>query len=708
VKFVANAGIHTRRQLPGDAFKASIGRGGAALGPAREVEGRGDETCVHRGACGTLRLVCCGLVCCGVIWAQPAPVLKSETRVVLVDAVVTGKKGEYIHDLSAKDFHIWEDNKEQKIQSFSLESAGGNPADAAARTSYLVLVFDYSAMDAGDQIRARQAAGPFIDANTGPDHVMAVATFDGGFRIVQGFTGNAGRLKDAINGDKAAGAAVNNARAGTGAATDLSGRDKFRSLEGLATELSAVPGRKTVVFLTGNLTVSSAQKSALDAAIQAFNKSNAAVYPIDVRDPSIASAFSAENGGGRTRGAITLDGGGGGGGGGRGVSATRNMRGDADPSAAADPSGASQQALFALATGTGGFVIRNAGELPGGLQKIGEEQGEYYVLGYAPPDSREGSCHALRVKVDRSGITVRARSSYCTGKGQDLVTGTATEKNLESRAASAQAGNLAASMQLPFFYVGPNIARVNLAMEISPEAVKFEHKKDVFHAEINVLGIASSSAGDGSQGEGATGARFSDTLPLDFDDAEMQKWKQRPLHYEKEFKIAPGQYKLTVVFSSGGESFGKLERPLIVEPYQPGQLALSGVAFGTEIHKAGEAGAALFEDKTPLVTGGMQLTPAGSNVFAQGGQAFCYFEVYTPDPANPGVVEVRILDGKRDEAKWDGGAVKLDRLGAGKSPISVGMNLPIASLAAGSYRLEVVATDPSGKSVKRTADFEVK
>src|SRR5271166_4755963 len=50
------------------------------------------------------------------------PVFKAETRLVLVDTIVTDKKGNYVTDLTAKDFKVWEDNKEQPIKSFSLES----------------------------------------------------------------------------------------------------------------------------------------------------------------------------------------------------------------------------------------------------------------------------------------------------------------------------------------------------------------------------------------------------------------------------------------------------------------------------------------------------------------------------------------------------------------------------------------------------------
>ena len=57
------------------------------------------------------------------------------------------------------------------------------------------------------------------------------------------------------------------------------------------------------------------------------------------------------------------------------------------------------------------------------LQKIASEQDQYYVLTFTPPESKEGTCHTLRLKVDRAGTTVRARNSYCTAKALDLLAG---------------------------------------------------------------------------------------------------------------------------------------------------------------------------------------------------------------------------------------------------------------------------------------------
>src|SRR5580704_13119091 len=49
-----------------------------------------------------------------------APAIKTESRLVLVDAVVTDKKGKYLRDLKQDDFKVLEDGKEQAITSFTF------------------------------------------------------------------------------------------------------------------------------------------------------------------------------------------------------------------------------------------------------------------------------------------------------------------------------------------------------------------------------------------------------------------------------------------------------------------------------------------------------------------------------------------------------------------------------------------------------------
>src|ERR1700686_4134623 len=66
---------------------------------------------------------------------SPPEVIRVETRLVLVDTVVTDKKGNYIRDLTQKDFKVWEDGKEQNITSFSFEESAGT---TKAQPRYLV------------------------------------------------------------------------------------------------------------------------------------------------------------------------------------------------------------------------------------------------------------------------------------------------------------------------------------------------------------------------------------------------------------------------------------------------------------------------------------------------------------------------------------------------------------------------------------------
>src|SRR5881398_2582785 len=131
---------------------------------------------------------------------QAVAVIKKEAKLVLVDAVVTDKKGNYIRDLPQNDFKVFEDNKEQQVSTFSTGADAATQANGQRR--YLILFFDNSTMAAPDQIQARSAAKKFIEANAGPDRLMAVVDFGGSLRIVQNFTANAQVLQAAVSGVK--------------------------------------------------------------------------------------------------------------------------------------------------------------------------------------------------------------------------------------------------------------------------------------------------------------------------------------------------------------------------------------------------------------------------------------------------------------------------------------------------------------------------
>jgi len=367
--------------------------------------------------------------------------------------------------------------------------------------------------------------------------------------------------------------------------------------------------------------------------------------------------------------------------------------------------------MYALAAGTGGFVIVNTNDLLGGLEKIGKEQNEYYILGYTPSDAPEGSCHTIRVKVERGNTVIRSRSGYCDVKPVDLLAGNPGEKELENRVNGTAPGNVTASMQVPYFYTSPNTARLNVAIEIPTSAVSFDKVKGKFHGTVNVLGIA-------YRPDGTVGARFSDAVKVDLENKkELESFKDKPLlHYEDQVEVASGQYTLKVVFSSGGESFGKLETPVTVDPYDGKQLTLSAVALSKELHRMNQLDtgldAELLEGRTPLVAQGMQITPSGSSRFKTTDLGAVYLELYDPallGPAPPDVgVTLTVIDRKTGEKKQDSGMMKVPTDRPDNPMIPLGLKLPVNALTAGSYRVQLQAEDAAGhKTAIRSADFEV-
>src|SRR5262249_48073721 len=158
----------------------------------------------------------------------------------------------------------------------------------ATQKRYIVLFFDLSSMNPGDQIQARQAAAKFIDANAGPNRLMAVANFGGGLQIAQNFTDDIERLKMVVTQPPPSRAVSNTGIGGPGgprlgSMAQFGMRAMVSAVRSLARNLSEVPGRKTVVLFSAGFPIRPSDyeiNSEITAAIDACNRANVAVYPV--------------------------------------------------------------------------------------------------------------------------------------------------------------------------------------------------------------------------------------------------------------------------------------------------------------------------------------------------------------------------------------------------------------------------------------------
>jgi VWFA-related protein len=726
-------------------------------------------------------------------------VIKTESRVVLVDAVVTDKKGHYVTDLTKEDFKVFEDNKEQSISSFSYES---DPArQTAGQRHYLILFFDTSSMDQADQMQARTTASKFIESSAGPDRLMAVVNFGGSLVIKQNFTADAKLLQAAVTANSSSNiesnpqsappmqVAMNGAAGISNAEADFGARTMLLSIRSLAKNLRAVPGRKMLILFSSGFPLSTENMSELTATIDACNKANVAIYSLDVRGlvapmpggsaslaPHANGSSNAENAGTNSKLRLVFasyslampdpqkPGGGGGGGtggggggpvggghsgtggtGGTGSGGSGGGKGGTGGTGGTGTGGAgkgatggaaspyanyynnpanqpqvllpklptsvtgNQQVMQMLADGTGGFAIYNTNDLLGGLQRIVAELNQFYVLGYVPRETEEGSCHTLKVKLNKSGMEVRSRTGYCNVRPANPLEGKPVEKQMEAQASGSATGNIHASMQAPYFYSAPNVARVNLTMEIPGDSVVFNKDKGKYHANVNILGIAYKQ-------DGSVGARFTDELNIEMDKDEYKQFTQEPYKYQNQFDAGPGTYKLTVVLSSGGTGFAKLESPLNIDAYDGNRFTLGGVVLSSSLQRVDEipteVDATLLEDRKPLIVKGMQITPAASYQFKKTDNITLYSELYEPllktEPATKVAAGYRIFDNSNKEVVFTGG-IPLDAfVEKGNPVVPFALKVDTKNLQPGTYKLVLLAVDEKkNQAPQRPVEFTV-
>jgi VWFA-related protein len=247
--------------------------------------------------------------------AQQAPTdipditIRTNTRLVVVDVVVTHKNGEPVTGLKAEKFTVEENGKKQKVSLFTAPETGAasRPAPAPAPIGILsnhpenvgpagvptVLLLDAANSQFRDQAYARSQMLKYVVEQGQLGHPMAVLTLTDRLRVLQQFTSDPQVLMTAIknlrpqepilqgappapeshgvatgldrSGGGTAGGAVGSALASAQAAAqqfadiqvgyNLERRTiiTIEAMKALTRILGGLPGRKNVVWLTASL-----------------------------------------------------------------------------------------------------------------------------------------------------------------------------------------------------------------------------------------------------------------------------------------------------------------------------------------------------------------------------------------------------------------------------------------------------------------------
>jgi VWFA-related protein len=326
-------------------------------------------------------------------------IIKVETNLVTMPVSVLDRSGRFIPGLKQKDFHIFENNMEQKIEYFA----------SVEQPFTVVLLIDVSPSTAFRIEEIHEAAISFVNQLRRDDKV-AVISFDQRVRVLSPPTNDRNALRNAIS------------QAAFGSGTSLYEAIDYTIRE----QLQRIEGRKAVVLFTDGVDTTS-RRASYQSTVSETEEIDALFYPI--RYDTYQDMQARGGGGGGSNypssqgptGNVIADIFGGIFGG--NIQIGGNQRGGY-PGRGGGSAGSGRAAyetgrryLDEISRNSGGRLFEANNNLDVAFTGFAEELRRQYTIGYYPETvGQKGERKQIRVRVQRPDVVVRAKTSYVVGK----------------------------------------------------------------------------------------------------------------------------------------------------------------------------------------------------------------------------------------------------------------------------------------------------
>ncbi len=417
-----------------------------------------------------------------------APMLHAQSRLVLVDVVVTDHD-KPVKGLDRSRFHLFEDGHEQPIASFEENQPPASPSASEEAQeapelpentysnlpvypetgSVNVLLLDALNTQASDQEQVRRQMINYL-GTIKPGTSLAIFMLSSQLRMATGFTTDVAQLLKVLENQKgkpqsaasnlssdigslAPGLANNpdpqtlwlvNTIQQFAADTQTFENDQrvamtLDALDQLARYLAAVKGRKNLIWFSGSFPIGLTPdalsradlknvrdySNAVRETSDLLSAARVSVYPVDARGLLVATTSSASYvapafGGAKNPMAIGSD-------------STTNF---------AEQTSVEKDSMNTIAAETGGHVYSTGNDLKAALNKITDNDSNYYAVSYVPPQSKPGKngadYHTIEVKIDGGKYQLAYRRGYYTAPGGNPANGSSGRTS--PVAAAAQAG----------------------------------------------------------------------------------------------------------------------------------------------------------------------------------------------------------------------------------------------------------------------------
>jgi VWFA-related protein len=642
--------------------------------------------------------------------------LKVNSDLVLTNVVVRdAKTGELVRGLKQSDFSIYENGKQQRVDTFDFESvdmatplneatvsglaagpsASGSKAVVVARPEELrnhrliVMFFDLTSMQPEDLDRSVDAAQAFLKTKMQPADLVALVSLGDTLNVDQDFTADKNALINevgAYNGTEGEGFAQG-ATSNTNQVEDTTGytpdeseyndlntdRELF-ALRSVAQSLEKINEKKSLLYFSGGIQRDGIENQAsLRAAINAAVRANLAIYSVDTRGlQAIGPLGDASTGSLRGQGAYN--------GGALGNNINANF--------------ATQEVMATLSTDTGGKAFFDSNDFAPAFAQVQRDTSAYYAIGFHSSNpARDGKYRKLTIKVKRPGVKVEYRPGYYAPADFKHSGREDREQELDDELASdLPATDMAVYLDAMYFRLDENRYYMPVSLLVPGSQIPFVKGGDKDKATLDIIGEVIDEV------KRPIG-RVRETVKLNLDPSLNAR--QKNIQYTTSFNLPPGKYQIKfVVRENQTGRMGSFLADVMLPDMKKAPLKMSSIVLAAARRPS--------KKQDPLVRNGEEYVPDIAHVFRQDQHMYLLYEVYDParekaenlpKGTKPGINLLSSLELIQGSAKvYETPLVQAKSINVeGRDAVAIEMDVPLDKLKPGQYLCQLnVIDDASG------------
>ncbi len=644
--------------------------------------------------------------------------LKTNADLVLTNVVARdAKTGEIVKGLKQSDFKIFENGKEQTIDTFDFESvdmatplneatvsglaagptSNGNKAVVVAKPEELrnhrliVMFFDLTSMQPEDLERAVDAAQTFLRTKMQAADVIALVSLGDTLSVDQDFTADKNALINevgAYNGTEgqgfAPGANANsNQVEDTTAYTpeeseynDLNTDRELFALRAVSKSLERINEKKSMLYFSGGISRDGIENEAsLRSAINSAVRADLAIYSVDTRGlQAIGPLGDASTG--SLRGQSGFNGG----------ALMNNMQANF----------ATQEVMATLSTDTGGTEFFDSNDFAPAFAKVQADTSAFYAIGFHSTNlARDGKYRKLTVKIDRPGIKLEYRPGYYAPADFKHSGKENREQELQDQLASdLPATDMAVYMDAMFFRLDANRFYMPVSLVVPGSQIPFVKGGDKDKATLDIIGAVI------DESKRPVG-RVRDTVKLNLDPSLQAR--QKNIQYTTSFDLPPGKYQIKfVVRENQTGRMGSFIADVTLPDLKKVPLKMSSILLASQRSPS--------KKQDPLVRNGQEYVPNISHVFRQDQHMYLLYEVYeparekaaenAPKGTKPGINLLSSLELIQGSTKvFETPTVQAKSINVdGRDAVSFELDVPLDKLKPGQYVCQLNVIDDAAGS----------